>query len=162
MDTISEAIIENFPISEGFRFVDRISYFDPEEITGEYTFRPDWAFYSSHFPGNPITPGSILTECCAQITLLAYGIGVYIHGRGSLRKEVPGHAFDPRAMQFALVSSQLQYLYPVLPGSRVVVTGMKKLFRFGRLRMEVRMMDEEGRIVCKGSLEGQNTLLESV
>ena len=55
-------LLELLPQQEPFRFVDEIVEVDEEHIVARYTFRPDADFYRGHFPGNPITPGVLLTE----------------------------------------------------------------------------------------------------
>ena len=66
-------IINSLPYSKPFLFVDRITEVDENGITAEYTFRTDEYFYEGHFVNNPVTPGVILTECMAQISLAAFG-----------------------------------------------------------------------------------------
>ena len=67
-------ILDRLPYKSSFRFVDEISFLDPDKVIGHYTLRADAFFYADHFPGNPVTPGAILTEIMAQIGLVVLGI----------------------------------------------------------------------------------------
>jgi len=66
-----EEVLALVPQQEPFRFIDEITELDEEHIVANYTFRPDADFYRGHFPGNPITPGVILTETMAQAGVVA-------------------------------------------------------------------------------------------
>ena len=68
------SILEKLPYQEPFLFVDRLLFLDAEEVEGEYRFRKDSWFYRGHFRDRPITPGVLLTECCAQIGLACLGL----------------------------------------------------------------------------------------
>ena len=77
-DRLSKAeVLALVPQQEPFRFIDEIVELDDEHIVARYTFRPDADFYRGHFPGNPITPGVILTETMAQAGVVAFGIYLY-------------------------------------------------------------------------------------
>src|SRR5580658_630162 len=67
-------IFDRLPYKSSFRFVDEITFLDAEKVIGHYTLRADAFFYADHFPGNPVTPGAILTEIMAQIGLVVLGI----------------------------------------------------------------------------------------
>src|SRR6187551_1743668 len=67
-------ILEHLPYKSSFRFVDEIVSIDENNVTGNYTLRKDAFFYEDHFPGNPVTPGVIVTEIMAQIGLVVLGI----------------------------------------------------------------------------------------
>ncbi len=95
-----DEVLELLPQKRPFRFVDRLIRLDENGAVGEYTFRDDESFYPGHFPGNPVTPGVILTEAMCQTGIVALGIyllgmaivGVYlvrIYGvwRGKVRPE---------------------------------------------------------------------------
>lgn len=135
------AILARVPYAEPFLFVDTLEHVDEEGVEGTYTFREDLPFYAGHFKGNPITPGVLLTECCAQIGLVC--LGIYLCREQGLH---PG--------LFALSSSEMAYFLPVFPGETVRVRSKKLYFRFGKLKCEVRLYKEGDRLACKGVLAG--------
>lgn len=67
-------IIQKLPYTKPFLFVDELLEVDTNGAKGTFTFRKDLDFYQGHFRDNPVTPGVILTECCAQIGLVCLGI----------------------------------------------------------------------------------------
>lgn len=153
MQISGDSILEHFPIDPPFRFVDRITQYNGEEIRGEFHFKENLPCYQGHFRGMPVTPGSLLTECCAQIGLLCFGIGLQILEDG--RETISSRE---NKLPFALVSSQMQFYEPVYPDTEVTVTARKELYRFGRLRVTAEMRDEGGKLICKGQLQGQYAL----
>ena len=140
MDT--HLIINQLPYQSPFLFVDGLERVNEMGAKGNYTFKRELEFYKGHFKANPITPGVILTECCAQIGLVCLGIFL-------LNKEQ-----KPKNPIIGLSSSQMEFYKPVLPGERVTVTSKKIYFRFHKLKCEVRMHNSNGDLVCKGILSG--------
>src|SRR3984957_18530165 len=101
-------IIDLLPYKSSFRFVDEISFADADRVIGHYTPRPDAFFYEDHFPGNPVTPGAILTEIMAQIGLVVMGIFL-----------VQPDTTEPAVPVFPLlVSADVSFLKMVLPGQK--------------------------------------------
>ncbi len=139
-----ENILEQLPYAPPFLFVDGLTRLDAERAEGYYTFRPDSAFYRGHFKGNPVTPGVLLTECCAQIGLAC--LGLYLLGEASGSRPGPGG--------IALGSAEMEFLLPVFPGERVRVVGEPVYFRFGKLKARVQLYNESGQLACKGFLSG--------
>lgn len=136
-----QEIIKYLPYSSPFLFVDELKKVDDENAEGEYTFKQDEFFYKGHFKENPITPGVILTECMAQIGVVS--IGIFI-----LKDEIQEN------FQIALSSSKIDFYLPVLPGEKVTVTSQKEFFRFQKLKCQVAMHNQDGKLVCRGEIAG--------
>ena len=139
---ISE-IIKLLPYQKPFLFVDDIQTISDEGVTGHYTFKKEESFYEGHFKNNPITPGVILTECMAQIGLVC--LGIYM-----LKDEIN----ENQNPQIALTSYQMDFYLPVLPGEKVTVVSEKKVFRFNKLKCEVKMLNIKGDLVARGQISG--------
>ncbi|WP_340158089.1 FabA/FabZ family ACP-dehydratase [uncultured Maribacter sp.] len=135
-------ILDQLPYAHPFLFVDEILNAHDTGIDGSYTFKADADFYSGHFKNNPVTPGVILTECCAQIGLVC--LGIYLMGKDEAEKTVG----------ISMSSSEMDFLLPVFPGERVKVISELKYFRFQKLKCHVKMYNEQDKLVCKGILAG--------
>ncbi|WP_378187880.1 3-hydroxyacyl-ACP dehydratase FabZ family protein [Aquimarina sp. W85] len=135
-------LIKKLPYSRPFLFVDAITEINDTGIIGNYTFRKDEFFYKGHFKDNPVTPGVILTECMAQIGLVAYGITL-----------LPD-TVDTDTLQIAFTSSQMNFYRPVYPADTVWVKSTKQYFRFGKLQCEVAMYNANDTLIAKGVLAG--------
>lgn len=136
-------IIKKLPYEDPFLFVDRINMVSNNAIEGCYTFKEEEFFYRGHFKGQPVTPGVILTECCAQIGLVC--LGIYLLNLEEVEIE---------NCQVALSSSEMQFILPVLPLEMVTVKSNKLFFRFNKLKCEVKMYNRQSQLVCKGVLSG--------
>ncbi len=136
-------IIKLLPYQPPFLFVDELTSISSEGITGNYTFKKEEYFYKGHFKNNPITPGVILTECMAQIGVVC--LGIYI-----LKNEIS----KDNHPQIALTSSQVDFFLPVFPGEKVTVVSEKEVFRFNKLKCKVKMLNEKGKLVCRGQISG--------
>lgn len=139
-----EEILSKLPFAEPFLYVDGLTALDMDKIEGFYTFNPESDFYRGHFIGNPVTPGVLLTECCAQIGLVC--LGIYLNGETTER--------SGKDCKIALVESDMHFILPVYPGERVTVTGTKIYFRFGKLKVGVSLYNAEGKLACKGVMAG--------
>lgn len=137
-------IEQKLPYREPFLFVDEILDVDENGIQGSYTFSEDADFYKGHFKDHPVTPGVILTECCAQIGLVSLGIYLLSEDEITLRDHI----------QIGLSSSEMEFYEPVFPKERVVVTSEKVYFRFHKLKCKVKMHNSAGVLVCKGTISG--------
>ncbi len=139
----AQDILINLPFAQPFLFVDEILSVDDEHIQGSYTLKEDEFFYAGHFPGNPVTPGVILTEIAAQIGLVSFGIYLAAAQGASTEKLTP-----------LFSSSQIDFLKPVFPGERVTVHAKKEYFRFSKLKCSVTMLNDRSEQVLKGVLSG--------
>lgn len=145
-------ILDRLPYKSSFRFVDEIGHLDPDKVIGYHTLREDAFFYVDHFPGNPVTPGAILSEIMLQIGLVVLGIYLVTPPPGD-----PGETLDPggSAPVFPLLTSaDVSFLKMVLPGQKVTVISNKVYFRFDKLKCKVEMQDEAGEPIAKGMFSG--------
>lgn len=144
MDNDFTHILARLPYQKPFLFVDGLTVLTEEVVEGFYHFRPDSDFYSGHFKDAPVTPGVILTECCAQIGLVC--LGIHLSG------ELPGTVSADSMV--AMTESEMEFLKPVFPGEVVRVKGEKIYFRFNKLKAKVRLYTADGTLACKGQIAG--------
>jgi 3-hydroxyacyl-[acyl-carrier-protein] dehydratase len=137
-------ILEKLPYREPFLFVDAIISASTERLEGRYRFREDSWFYRGHFKDRPVTPGVLLTECCAQIGLACFGL--YLLG--------PDRWPAENSMGIALTEHKMDFLRPVLPGEEVRVIAEKVYFRFGKIKSRVHLYTAHGELACRGELSG--------
>ncbi|XLS30466.1 3-hydroxyacyl-ACP dehydratase FabZ family protein [Flavobacteriaceae bacterium M23B6Z8] len=137
-------IIQKLPYQEPFLFVDELQEVNEDGIVGSYTFKASSDFYKGHFRDHPVTPGVILTECCAQIGLVC--LGIYLMQRD---KDVGLHN-----LKIGFSSAKMDFLLPVYPDEKVTVHAQKIYFRFQKLRCKVQMFNKQEQLVCKGELDG--------
>jgi len=139
-------ILKYLPYKSSFLFVDNISVLDEDGVTGDYTLKSDSFFYEDHFPGNPVTPGVIITEIMAQIGLVVLGIHLMING--SVNFSMDEASFP------LLTSTDVSFYKMVLPGQTVTVVSKKQYFRFGKLKCYVEMLNSDKELVAKGMFAG--------
>lgn len=133
------------PQQRPFRFIDRLLEIDDAHAVGEYTFRDDECFYSGHFPGDPVTPGVILTEAMCQTGLVA--LGIFLLGLELPREEV--------AKTVTLFTeSNVEFERVVRPGELVRVRGAKVFWRRRKLKSDVELVLRDGTLVAKGTVAG--------
>ena len=142
--TAFDTILAKLPYRKPFLFVDKLHTVDENGLEGSYTFSPDAYFYEGHFPGNPVTPGVVLTEVMAQIGVVC--LGIFLLGDSVSSK-----------MGIALTSTQIDFYKPVFPGETVTVRSVKEYFRFHKLKCKVEMLTNNGELVCRGSTSGMMT-----
>ncbi|MED6334046.1 MAG: 3-hydroxyacyl-ACP dehydratase FabZ family protein [Planctomycetota bacterium] len=65
-----EALIPHRP---PFLFVDRVLELEGDAIVTEWRVPEDAAFFQGHYPGNPITPGVLLSEFAVQSAAILVG-----------------------------------------------------------------------------------------
>ncbi|MDM9631690.1 3-hydroxyacyl-ACP dehydratase FabZ family protein [Robiginitalea aurantiaca] len=142
MENAFDHIIAQLPYSSPFLFVDGLTGLTSEYVEGYYQFRPESDFYRGHFKDAPVTPGVILTECCAQIGLVCLGLHL-----------IENHIHAAKGV-IAMTESQMEFLKPVYPGEKVRVRGEKIYFRFNKLKAKVRLYTADGTLACKGQIAG--------
>lgn len=135
-------ILDQLPYADPFLFVDTLHQVGPNGVKGSYTFPANHSVYQGHFKDRPVTPGVLLTECCAQIGLVCLGIVLLEDEAGEKRFSI------------GMSHVQMDFLKPVFPGERVTVVSEKDYFRFGKLQCRVKMYNEQDEMVCKGLLSG--------
>jgi 3-hydroxyacyl-[acyl-carrier-protein] dehydratase len=140
-------ILDLLPYKSSFRFVEEISFLDADRVVGHYTLKEDAFFYKDHFPGNPVTPGAILTEIMAQNGLVVLGIYL-IAGGGGGSGAVEGDLFP------LFSSVNVDFYKLALPGQRLTITSKKDYFRFDKLKCHVELHDASGELVAKGVFAG--------
>lgn len=152
MSMTPQEIQECLPYSHPFLFVDHLEAVNDQGSEGHYTFPADSFFYKGHFPEFPITPGVILTECMAQIGVVAFGIYLYNldHPGARIRMVNP----EPIDVSIALADTYIDFKTPVFPNDTVFVKSTLVYYRFNKLKCNVVMTKEDGKIACKGTISG--------
>lgn len=143
--TDNNKILSFLPYNPPFLFVDELIHVDENGSEGRYTFKEGHDFYKGHFKDFPVTPGVILTECCAQIGLVCLGIFLLGPKEGTM---------DGNRIQIAMASNEMEFLLPVYPGETVNVVSEKVYFRFNKLKCKVKMFNKKKELICKGTISG--------
>lgn len=141
-------ILNYLPYKSSFLFVDNITELNEDGVTGDYTLKSDSFFYEDHFPGNPVTPGVIITEIMAQIGLVVLGIHLMLTD-GKQQGVVMDEGSFP-----LLTSTNVEFYKMVLPEEKVIVSSKKEYFRFGKLKCLVKMHNTAGELIAKGTFAG--------
>lgn len=137
-------ILNRLPYCAPFLFVDTLLTINENEVEGTYTFKEELPFYRGHFKNRPVTPGVILTECCAQIGLVC--LGIYLMADDLPLKE--------ETFQIAMSSSEMSFFKAVFPNEEVRVRSEKIYFRFSKLKCKVTMYNSKNEVICRGVLSG--------
>jgi len=140
-----DEVLALIPQQKPFRFIDALERLDESGAVGRYTFRPDESFYEGHFPGNPVTPGVILTETMCQTGVVA--LGIYLLGLEQPREVVE------RAVTL-LTETQVEFAELVRPGDKVTVTAEKVFWRRRKLKSNVVLTLADGRVAAQGTVAG--------
>ncbi|MGN7988252.1 3-hydroxyacyl-ACP dehydratase FabZ family protein [Pedobacter sp. 22226] len=135
-------ILAKLPYGKSFLFVDELLHVDENGAKGTFTYAENLFFYEGHFKNHPVTPAVILTETMAQIGLIC--LGIYL-----LKDNHTEHQ-----LSIAMTSNTIDFLKPVYPGEKVVITSEKVYFRFNKLNCKVKMENVGGELVCKGNISG--------
>ncbi len=132
------------PYGPSFKFVDQLEEVNEEGISGLYTFSPEAHWVPDHFPGNPIVPGVLVTECMAQIGLVSFGLYLFHQKQGTW----------PIGGGIAFTESQVKFWHPLRPGEGVRVQAQKEYYRLGKLKVSAEMTLLSGQRIAKGVLSG--------
>lgn len=138
-------ILARIPQQEPFRFIDDVLEVDDDHVVATYRWRPEADFYRGHFPGHPITPGVLLVESMAQASVVA--LGCYL-----LHKELDEE--EAAKLRPFFTDASVEFHDVVRPGEEVRIEARKLFFRRRKLRTEVEMKRDDGKIVCSGQLAG--------
>lgn len=133
-------ILPYLPYDEPFLFVDNITEYRRGFIRGEYTFPKESYFYKGHFKEKAITPGVLITECAAQITLACYGFLQYKN--------------KDFKTNIAMTSSKMDFLKPAYPDEKLIIEGNEIYFRFQKLKMNVKIFKLDKTLIAQGDLAG--------
>ena len=145
MNLTHDEILALLPQKAPFRFLDKILEIDSEGIKASYEFRPEEYFYEGHFKGNPITPGVILLEACAQAGLVAYGL--YLASHEMSQEELA-------KVLTVFTDANIEFMGIVRPGDQILIAAKKLFFRRMKLRVEVECTLSNGKSVLRGTLGG--------
>lgn len=139
--TTSE-IIDALPFSYPYLFVEELSYVTEKGAKGNFTYNENLDFFKGHFKNNPIVPGAILTETMAQIGLVCLAIFLTAD-KDEMKNSVS-----------VATSYNVNFFKPVFPNEKVTVTSELIYFRFGKLKANVIMTNENNMKICEGILSG--------
>lgn len=135
-----DKIVANLPYGDGFKYVHKLLEVNEERVIGVYRFRESEPFYKHHFKDNPVTPGVILIECMAQIGLAC--LGSYLTRELETK---PAFVFTENHIVFSGI---------VKPETTVIVSAVKEYYRFGKLKVKVKMLDENEQKIAEGWMSG--------
>jgi 3-hydroxyacyl-[acyl-carrier-protein] dehydratase len=141
-------ILDKLPYKSSFRFVDEIISLDENGVTGNYTLKENSFFYEDHFPGNPVTPGVIITEIMAQIGLVVLGIYLILNDHEKIKSDADESIFP------LFTSTEVSFFKMVLPGEKVTVVSKKQYFRFNKLKCYIEMVDDQNELIARGMFSG--------
>lgn len=154
-------ILARIPQQAPFRFVDTLTELTADVASGSYRFRNDEFFYAGHFPGEPVTPGVILIETMAQISLVP--LAIYLAEQDAAKEAgMSSGAEEQRILPLFAEADQVEFQARVLPGQRVIVRGERIYYRRQKLKCRVEMTFEDGTPVACAMLAGVAVAVASV
>ncbi len=120
------------PHRDPFLFVDEVTDLEPGlSAKGLKSFTGSEAFFSGHFPGDPIVPGVILTEALAQLAGIAGASGnpgsQYLLSAVRMMKfpraALPGELIDLAATRTGGIGGLENFEVSASVGDEIVATG---------------------------------------
>ena len=146
IEKFQAALDKTYPHEFTYRFANKMIEISEEEVVSDFTFPKNADFYKGHFPGNPVTPGTILLECALQsgvVPLLKFQL--YKDGLKIDNKHV------------LILSSEIKYKKMVPPNTRVMVTAKKTSYLAAaeHLRCRILMKTESGKTILHGKVSAK-------
>jgi UDP-3-O-[3-hydroxymyristoyl] N-acetylglucosamine deacetylase / 3-hydroxyacyl-[acyl-carrier-protein] dehydratase len=133
------ALLKIMPHRYPFLLIDRVVDFDPENKTvialKNVTMNEE--FFQGHFPGNPVMPGVLITECMAQA------------GSILILQEEPD--WDKKLVLFMGIKNA-KFRKPVVPGDQLILTAKLTGKKLGTYILEV-TATVEGKKVAEAELQ---------
>lgn len=140
-----QEVLGYIPQQRPFRFVDEIEEISATHVVGSYTYRHDEFFFTGHFPGRPITPGVILVETMAQLSVVA--LGIYNYALTACAEDLPKY--------FAIASElEGEFFEVVRPGDRVIVRAERVYWRRLKIKANAQMTFPDGTLVATSTSAG--------
>ncbi len=137
-----DRVLGLIPQQAPFRFIDELVELSDKHAIGKYRFKEDEFFYKGHFPGKPTTPGVILIEAMAQVSVVAQGIYVHL---------ISGADVDQLTL---FTECEIEFSAVVNPGDLITIYGDMQYFRKGKVKSTARIELEDGTIAASGTLAG--------
>jgi len=97
-----------------FLFVDEIVSHEGETLVAKRTWHAEEDFYKGHYPGAPITPGVLLSECVFQT------------GACLMARLMAGAAGQGGGVPLLSKVSDIRFRLPVYPGETVTIEVKRK------------------------------------
>lgn len=139
----SKEILRLLPQRAPFLLLDKVIECEPgKSAVGVKNVTIDEPCFNGHFPSEPIFPGALTIEAIAQTIAVMYS-AEYLASSDS--------GADPASHVGYLVSANVKFLSPILPGDTMLIKVRHKLSA-QNLRSAEAVVEVDGHIAAKGSL----------